>query len=328
LQAWRFILNDMSKNFFIVDAHEDIAFHLNYFKRDFVNPSTPCMITLPRLKVGNVRLVFNTIFVPPKQKPEKTVQSALEQLNKYEEIYNEFPDDVYPVKTAEDLSKFGEGSKIGFLTLMEGADPIDQVDKLDEFYERGVRVIGLAWNDKNQYASGNDSEDGLSEEGVRLIHRMNDLGITLDLSHLNEKSFREAVELTNLIPIATHSNARTITDNPRNLRDDQLKAISERGGVIGIVLYNYFLKIGDKTPTLEEVFAHADYIINLCGEDHLGIGSDMDGARIEDFPEGLKTIADLPKIAEYFCDKGYSEERVEKIMSGNFLRVLNKNLNI
>ena len=317
----------MSKNFLILDAHEDIAFHLNYFKRDFVNPTTPCMITLPGLKEGNVRLVFNTIFVHPKQKPEKTVQSALEQLNKYEEIYNDFRDDVYQVKTARDLASFGESSKIGFLTLMEGADPIESVSKLGEFYERGVRIIGLSWNDKNQYASGNDTEDGLSQEGVRLINKMNDLGITLDLSHLNEKCFWEAVELTSLIPIATHSNARAITDHPRNLRDEQLRAISERDGVIGIVLYNYFLKTADKTPTLEEVFAHADYIVNLCGEDHVGIGSDMDGARIEDFPQGLKTIADLPKIAQFFLEKGYSEERVAKIMSGNFLRVLKSNLN-
>lgn len=271
-------------------------------------------------------MVFNTIFVHPKHKPEKTVQSALDQLSKYEEIYKQFKNDVYQVKTAEDLSKFGQSSEIGFLTLMEGADPIEHVDKLEEFYNRGVRIIGLAWNDKNQYASGNDTEDGLSEEGVRLINKMNELGITLDLSHLNEKCFWEAVELTNLIPIATHSNARTITDHSRNLRDAQLRAISERGGVIGIVLYNYFLKIGDKTPTLEEVFTHADYMVNLCGEDHVGIGSDMDGARIEYFPEGLKTIADLPKIAEYFCDKGYPEHRVEKIMSGNFLRVLKTNL--
>ncbi len=317
----------MSKNFLIVDAHEDIAFHLNYFKRDFANASTPCMITLPWLQEGNVRMVFNTVFIHPKHKPDRIVQSGLDQLSKYEEIYKTFPDEVYQITKAQDLTKFGQGSKIGFLTLMEGADPIESVGKLDEFYERGVRIIGLAWNDKNQYASGNDTEDGLSQEGVRLIHRMNDLGITLDLSHLNEKCFWEAVELTNLIPIATHSNARTITDHKRNLSDKQLKAISERGGVIGIVLYNYFLKIGEKTPTLEEVFAHADYMVNLCGEDHVGIGSDMDGARIEDFPQGLKTVADLPKIAEYFCDKGYSEDRVTKIMSGNFLRVLKSNLN-
>ncbi|MGB2691166.1 MAG: dipeptidase, partial [Thermodesulfobacteriota bacterium] len=319
-------LNNMSKEFLIIDAHEDIAFHLNYFKRDFVNPEMPCMITLPWLKEGNVRMVFNTVFIHPKHKPDKTVQSGLDQLSKYEEIYETFPNDVYQITKAEDLAKFGQDSKIGFLTLIEGADPIESVSKLEEFYNRGVRVIGPAWNNKNQYASGNDSGDGLSDEGIQLIKRMNDLGITLDLSHLNEKCFWESIELTNLIPIATHSNARALTDHPRNLRDEQLKAISDRGGVIGIVLYNYFLKIGDKKPTLEEVFAHTDYMVNLCGEDHVGIGSDMDGARIEDFPEGLNTIADLPKIAQFFLDKGYSEERVTKIMSGNFLRVLDQNL--
>lgn len=316
----------MSKEFLIIDAHEDIAFHLNYFKRDFVNPEMPCMITLPGLKKGNVRMVFNTVFIHPKHKPDKTVQSGLDQLSKYEEIYKTFPNDVYQITKAQDLAKFGQDSRIGFLTLIEGADPIENVSKLDEFYRRGVRAIGPAWNNKNQYASGNDSEDGLSKEGVQLIKRMNELGITLDLSHLNEKCFWESIELTNLIPIATHSNARTLTDHPRNLRDEQLKAISHRGGVIGIVLYDYFLKIGDKKPTLEDVFAHADYIVNLCGEDHVGIGSDMDGARIEDFPQGLNTIADLPKIAQFFIEKGYSEKRVTKIMSGNFLRVLQENL--
>ena len=316
----------MSKKFLILDAHEDIAFHLNYFKRDFVNPNTPCMITLPWLKQGNVGMVFNTVFIHPKHKPHRTVQSAMEQLDKYDEIYDKFGSDVYQVKDSQDLDRFGQDSKIGFLTLMEGADPLKTVTDLDWFYERGIRIIGPAWNNKNQYASGSDSEDGLSEEGVLLIKKMNELGITLDLSHLNQRCFWEAIEITDLIPIASHSNARALTDHARNLDDEQLKAISDRGGVTGIVLYNYFLKIGDKAPTLEDVFAHADYMVNLCGEDHVGIGSDMDGARIEDFPKGLKTIADLQKIADYFCERGYSEDRVEKIMSGNFLRVLKKNL--
>lgn len=316
----------MSKRFIIVDAHEDIAFHLNYFKRDFVNPTVPCMITLPALKQGNVKLVFNTIFIPPKRKPENSVQSAMEQLSIYERMYKDHGEDIYRVTEPGDIVGLEENPRIGFLTLMEGADPIEKPGALGEFYKRGVRVIGLAWNNKNRYASGNDTKEGLTEMGVELIKRMNDLGVTLDLSHLNERCFRDSIALTELIPIATHSNARALTDHGRNLRDEQLRAISERGGVIGIVLYNHFLKTGGKTPTLEDVYAHVDYMIGLCGEDHVGIGSDMDGARIKDFPEGLKSVADLPKIAEFFLDKGYSEERVRKIMSGNFLRVMAKNL--
>jgi len=316
----------MINDLLIVDAHEDIAFHLNFFNRDFVNPETPCMITLPGLKKANIKLVFNTVFVHPKHKPEKTMESALEQLDTYEKIYAVHSDEIFRVSTRSDLDRVGTDPGIGFLMLMEGADPIETPDKLDEFYEKGVRIIGLAWNDKNQYASGNLTKDGLSEAGVELIKKMNELRITLDLSHLNEKCFEEAIELTELVPIATHSNARAVTDHQRNLRDEQLLSISERGGVIGIVLYNQFLKTGDKEPTLEDVFAHADYMVNLCGEDHVGIGSDMDGARIDDFPGELRAISELPRIAGYFLEKGYSENRVRKIMGVNFLRVMRENL--
>ncbi len=310
----------------IVDAHEDIAFHLNFFKRDFVNPETPCMITLSGLQQANIRLVFNTIFVHPKHKPEKTLESASKQFDTYEKIYKDHAGEIFRINTRKDLEKVGTDPRIGFLTLMEGADSIEMPENLNEFYEKGARIIGLAWNDKNQYASGNETEDGLSEAGVELIKTMNDLRVTLDLSHLNEKCFQEAIGLTELIPIATHSNARALTDHPRNLRDEQLLAISKRGGVIGIVLYNQFLKTGEAAPTLEDVYTHADYIVNLCGEDHVGIGSDMDGARIDGFPEELRTISALPKIADYFTGKGYSEERVRKIMGGNFLRVMRENL--
>ena len=316
----------MLRDLFILDAHEDIAFHLNYYDRDFVSPAVPCMITLPWLREAGIGLVFNTVFVHPKHKPEKTLESALGQFDTYDRIYREHSDKVFRIKTRNDLGRIGKDGRIGFLTLMEGADPIEGPDKLGEFYERGVRLIGLTWNDKNRFASGNETEEGLTDEGRELIERMNELRITLDLSHINEKGFWEAVGLTTLIPIASHSNARSLTDHPRNLKDDQLLAISERGGVIGIVLYNQFLRTGDKTPTVEDVFKHTDYIVNLCGEDHVGIGSDMDGARIEDFPEDLRKIADLPKIAGYFLEKGYSEERVRKIMGGNFLRVIEENI--
>jgi membrane dipeptidase len=310
----------------IVDAHEDIAYHLSYFNRDFINPSVPCMITLPWLKEGGIRLVFNTVFVPPEFKPGRTLEFALKQLSIYEGIYKEYRSDVFQVKSYKDISNLGEESRIGFLTLMEGADPIEEPKLLNRFYDMGVRVIGLAWNDRNRYASGHYTDSGLTKEGVELIKRMNDLGVTLDLSHLNERCFWEAIEICETIPIASHSNARSLTDHPRNLKDDQLLAISERGGVVGLVLYNSFLKTGEKNPSLEDVFAHADYMVNLCGEDHIGIGSDLDGADINDFPEGIRTVADLPRIAEFFLRKGYSEERVRKIMGGNFLRVLKRNL--
>ncbi len=316
----------MLNKLFIVDAHEDIAFHLSFFKRDFVNPTTPCMITLPWLKQGNIRLLFNTIFVHPQFKPGKTRSVALKQFEIYERLFEEHKDSIMQIKDAEDLLELQTNSKIGFLTLMEGAEPIEEPDKLKEFYGKGVRIIGLAWNDQNHYASGINSSSGLTGEGRELVKRMNELRITLDLSHLNENGFWEALEICETIPIATHSNARAVTDHPRNLNDHQLRAIAERDGVIGLVLFNNFLRKGNRSATLGDVFSHADYIINLCGEDHIGIGSDLDGGKINEFPEDVRTVADLPKIAEFFLKKGYSEKRVRKIMGGNFLRVIEENL--
>ncbi|MGQ0792879.1 MAG: dipeptidase [Deltaproteobacteria bacterium] len=313
------------KNLFIVDAHEDIAYHLSYFRRDFISPQIPCQITLPWLKQGGIGLVFNTIYVPAEFKPHRTTEVALSQLAIYDEIYKTHGDDVFQVRSVGDLARFG-GGKIGFLTLMEGADAIPEPEHLGEFYRRGVRIIGLAWNDRNQYASGNNTDSGLSDAGRELIREMNRLRITLDLSHLNERGFWEAINETSLAPIASHSNARSVCDHPRNLRDEQILAVSKRGGVVGLVLYNYFIKKGGESPALEDIFIHADYIINLCGEDHLGIGSDLDGADARDFPKEIQTVADIPKIARYFLDRGYSEGRVRKIMGGNFLRVLRENL--
>ena len=311
---------------FIVDAHEDIAFHLNYFDRDFENPEIPCMITLPGLKEAGIRLVFNTIFVHPKHRPHKTVQKAKEQIEVYEKLFEKYSNSITQIKNAEDLTYLENNRLIGFLTLMEGADPIEKLSDLDFYYERGLRVLGPSWNNKNTYASGPDTKSGLTAEGEKLIQKMNELGITLDLSHLNEKSFWDAVEITKLIPIATHSNARALTNHPRNLKDEQLLAISDKGGVIGIVFYNSFLKTNSNPPTVEDIFKHTDYIIGLCGEDHVGIGTDLDGGKIEEFPEEIRQISKLPVVADYFLSKGYSRERVKKIMGGNFLRVMKANL--
>ena len=316
----------MSK-FFIVDAHEDIAFHLNYFKRDFVNPDTPCMITLPWIKEAGIRIIFNTVFIHPKHKPTKTVESAMKQLDTYDNIYKDHKSDIFQIKSKDDLKNLDQNNRVGFLTLMEGADPLRSAQDLEEYYQRGVRILGPAWNNKNIFASGPDTDDGLSREGKKLLKKMNALNITLDLSHLNEKSFWESIELTELIPVATHSNARALTDHPRNLKDEQLKAISKREGVIGIVFYNEFLKMNGKPPTLENIYEHIDYILNLCGEDHVGIGTDLDGARIKDFPEEIRQISKLPIVAEYLLKKGYNDELVSKIMGKNFLRVIENNLN-
>lgn len=318
----------MKRTFPIFDAHQDIAFHLSYFKRDFVNPDMPCMITLPGLKEANVRFVLNTIFVHPKLRPEKTIENANLQLQVYEDLYEKYNEDIIKITNSNDMDTAIKLQKIGFITLMEGADPLVKPDSVFEFYDKGLRVLGLSWNNQNKYASGPDSDDGISDEGFKLLENINELKITLDLSHLNKGSFWQALEKYEHIPIASHSNASALTHHPRNLDDDQLLEISGRGGVIGIVLYNHFLKTGDNKPTLEDVYNHIDYILNLCGEDHVGIGSDLDGARVSDFPRQIRNVSKLQRIPQYLISKGYSRELVRKISHDNFLNIFSYNLKI
>ena len=315
-----------AKTFFTVDAHEDIAFHMRHYGRSFENPSVPCMITLSGLRRAGVRMVFNTVFIHPKHKPRRSVSEAMAQLDVYDDICRRHPESVFRIESAGDLDRLGEGENIGFLTLMEGADPVRSPEHLREYRERGVRMVGPAWNNRNAYASGPESDQGLTAEGKSLLGEMNSLGITLDLSHLNEKSFRDAIELTELVPVATHSNSRTLVDHPRNLRDGQLRAISRRGGVIGVVFYGAFLRKGKRPPTLEDVYVHIDHILNVCGEDHVGIGTDMDGAPVKDFPKETRHVSKLPALSEYLLGKGYSSALVGKIMGENFLRVIRENL--
>lgn len=319
--------DEMLDDLFIVDAHEDIAFHMTYYHREFVNPKIRCQITLPWLKEGSVRLVFNTVFIHPKFKPAESRNNALLQFEIYDGIYATHSDEVVQIKDAADLRGLQDGgSKIGFLTLMEGADPLDKPSDLNEFYDRGVRMVGLTWNNKNIFASGPDTGTGLTKEGHELIARMNELNITLDLSHLNERGFWQAIEKTASIPIASHSNVYALRNHPRNLKDDQIKAIAEKGGVIGVLLYAPFILKGGKKATLEDLFDHIDYMVDLVGEDHVGIGSDLDGAEIDQFPIGIDRVSDLPKIAKHLIKRGYGVERALKIMGGNFLRVMEKNL--
>jgi len=310
---------------FIVDAHEDIAYHMSEFKRDFVSPDTPCQLTLPWLRDGGVRLAFNTVFIHPKHKPLYSRREGVKQLDIYDSIYSSHPETVMRVGDLADLNTLIDSEKIGLFTLMEGADPLESPRELDYFHERGVRAVSLSWNDQNKYASGHNTDDALSSDGKELLHVMNELKILLDLSHLNETGFWEAIEMTDFTPIATHSNARGLREHPRNLRDSQIKAIAERGGVVGVVFYGPFLRSGAHA-TIADIVSHIDYIASLVGEDHVGIGTDLDGAAPEAFPSEIKTIANVPKIAELLFDYGCSEDSVGKIMGGNFLRVIREHL--
>jgi membrane dipeptidase len=215
----------------------------------------------------------------------------------------------------------------------EGVEPIGtDLDALYVFYQAGLRSLGIVWSRPNAFGHGvpfnfPDSPDigpGLTEAGQALVKACNQLGILVDLSHLNERGFWDVAELSEAPLVATHSGVNVLAASPRNLTDRQLDAIGETGGIVGVNFHIGFLRAdgrSDVETSLTEIVRHAAYIAERIGVEHVGLGSDFDGATM---PHDLKDVAGLPKLLQALRDHGFSADDLEKIAYANWLRVLRK----
>lgn len=223
---------------------------------------------------------------------------------------------------------------LGVVISMEGADPITSPDEVPLWWERGLRLLGLAHYGVSAYAHGTGATGGLVGEARALLQAMNEVGMILDLTHLADQAFWEALEAFDGPVHASHCNCRALVPDQRQLSDEQIKAIIQRGGVIGAVLDMWMLQPGwvqwiafnEKKKTLDAVVDHIDHICQIAGNaDHVAIGSDLDGGfGLEQTPLGLDTIADLQKIPDLLRARGYAEDDVAKIMHGNWLEMLRR----
>jgi membrane dipeptidase len=225
---------------------------------------------------------------------------------------------------------------VGIVPLMEGADPVLEPKELERWAERGLRIVGPAWS-ATRYAGGTGEPGGLTTLGRELLDMIASLGLILDVSHLAQKALFEALENFEGGPgrlIASHSNPQRIIATDRHLPDEAIEQIAERHGVIGIVLYNKFLKRGwgsgskKSEVTLDDVVRAIDHVCQITSSaDYVGIGSDFDGGfGGEATPRELDTSCDLYKIGVELIRHGFEETDVEKIMSGNWLRILRASL--
>ena len=220
---------------------------------------------------------------------------------------------------------------LGFVISMEGADPILQPDRLEEWVGGGLRLLGLTHYGPGRYAGGTGTELGLTELGPPLLAEMQRLGVTLDLTHCSDQAFWEALEHYEGLVLASHNNCRALVPHQRQFSDEQLRAIFERDGVIGAAFDAWMLQPGwvsgqstNEAVTLNTVVDHMDHVCQLAGNSrHAGIGTDLDGGYgREQSPCDLDTIADLQKLAGLLADRGYSDDDIAAIMHGNWLRLL------
>ncbi len=287
------------------------------------------------------------------------------------------PEKITIVRNAKELKRAVKDKKLAAMFGVEGGHMIeDNLDNLNKFYERGTRYMTLTWNNSTSWATSALAETtkkdslakthkGLTEFGVQVVKRMNELGMMVDISHVGEQTFWDVINTTSKPVIASHSNAYTLCPVPRNLKDEQIKAIGKNGGVIDLNYYagfvdstfqnkemkftllhareldslkktgvqqdyaltmiseKYASEVQASRPPLSKLMEHLDYIVNLIGVDHVGLGSDFDG--ITTSPQQLNDVTSYLTITKTLLEKGYSSKEVTKIMGGNILRVLKAN---
>lgn len=210
---------------------------------------------------------------------------------------------------------------------IEGGEGIDSLSALRNYYRLGVRIAALTWNFSNHIAAGameKDETKGLTEFGKKVVKEMNRLGMLIDVSHLNDKSFYDIADCTEEPIIATHSNSRAVCRSrvicpvERNLTDDQFNVIKQSGGCVGINFFPDFLNESGKAG-IDDIVRHIDHFMEIGGEDNIGIGADFDG--VDCLPEGINGVQDTYKVFDRLLQLGYSDNQVEKISHKNFERI-------
>jgi membrane dipeptidase len=236
-------------------------------------------------------------------------------------------------RSVADIRAALAANQIAAIFHIEGAEAIDpDLHTLDVLYQAGLRSIGPVWSRPTIFGHGvpfsypctPDTGPGLTDHGLRLVKRCDDLGIMVDLSHLNAAGFWDVARHSSKPLVATHSNAHGICPHSRNLTDDQLAAIKDSDGMVGLNFATAFLRDDGRMIAdvpLEQMLRHLDYLIAHLGEDRVGLGSDYDGAMV---PQDLTTVADLPALRRAMAQHGYDDVLMTKICHGNWLRVLEK----
>ena len=272
-------------------------------------------------------------FLPPSVEHPYALQTAMAITAGLFRMEAESEGQVKVVRTADELTACLQQGILAAVLHFEGAEPIDPaLDGLHVFYEAGLRSLGIVWSRSNAFGHGvafdfpnsPDTGPGLTPAGKKLVSKCNQLGIAIDLSHLNEKGFWDVAKLTNAPLIASHSCAHAVCPSTRNLTDRQLDAIGESGGVVGINFYVGFLRADgqrDSDTPIADIVRHADYIAERIGIEHVAFGSDFDGALI---PNEVGDVTGLPKVVAALRDHGYDDDALRKITHENWVRVLSQ----
>jgi len=352
----------------VLDTHDDTPQRFLFEHFDLAHRDSEGHIDIPRMREGGMNAIFFSIWCPVTVTGPAAVKRALDLIDSVREQVRKHPQDLELATTADEIRRAHSQGKIAALMGVEGGHMIDNdLGVLRQFAALGVRYMTLTHTLDTDWAgsSGDDAKHiGLTPFGREVVREMNRLGVLVDISHVSDKTFYDALEVSQAPLIASHSSCRAICDAPRNMTDDMIKVLAAKGGVIQINYHIGFLSQayrdaslkseelkrrtaeaekavqGNEAATIradekvaheminegklpqvdwEAIVDHIDHAVKLVGADHVGLGSDFDGAVM---PRGMEDCSKLPKLTEAMLRRGYSEDDIRKILGGNILRVM------
>jgi membrane dipeptidase len=354
----------------VVDTHDDTTQLMLDPKFDLGARQPKGSIDIPRMREGGLGAIFFSIWIPSKVAGPTAVQKALQQIDAVRELVRKHPKDLALATTAEQIRQAHKNGKIAASMGVEGGHMINSnLGVLRKYAALGVRYMTLTHSGNDEWADSSTDKavhNGLTDFGKKVVREMNRLGVMVDISHVSDKTFYDALDVSRAPLLASHSSCRAICDAPRNMTDQMMKDLAAKGGVIQINYHVGFLsqefrnaekadpkineaialevnkRCGDANegcmliegdritreyvakgvlPRVEyaKIIDHVDHAVKVAGIDHVGLGSDFDGANM---PYGMEDVTMLPKITDGLLKKGYSDGDVQKILGENTLRLM------
>jgi len=328
----------------VVDGHCDVPLAVNRLTDAAGEVPALGETSIGRaIRAGGVDIVLSPVYAELEYLPDGSLRRALQGFVRTEQAAIRSGDEFVVVRSAHELEKTLGSGRTALILGLEGCTPLGYDPSLLEVFVRlGARILGLTWNERNAFASGSQQarDEGLSRLGKELVREADRLNLILDLSHLSERSFWDVLEDTSGPVVASHSNAHALYAHPRNITDDQIRAIGDRGGIVGLMIQQFAL--GSREATLKDFLHHVDHAVSLVGIERVGFGYDfisfVDGLEhmkpaleratapppknLHKTIAEIETPADLPLLTSALLDHGYTEGEVAGLMGGNWARIL------
>ncbi|HWZ97910.1 MAG TPA: dipeptidase [Candidatus Dormibacteraeota bacterium] len=352
----------------VLDTHDDTTQRFFSDSYDLGKRNPDGHVDIPRMRDGGMNAVFFSIWIDGRTMGPPAIQKALDQIDAVQQNVKKYSNDLVAARTTEDVRRAHAQGKIAVLMGVEGGHMIGNDIRMVRIFSRlGVGYMTLSHFYNDEWADSSTDKpahNGLTDYGKEIVREMNKQNVLVDISHVSDKTFYDALEVSKAPLIASHSSCRALCNHPRDMSDDMIKALAAKGGVIQINYEKSFIdqayrdaadklggvramfdelkkECGDDRDCLgkkmiekekqavadgklphvgwERIIDHIDHAVKLVGADHVGLGSDFDGANM---PEGMDDCSKLPKITEALMRKGYSDDDIRKILGGNLLRVM------